>query len=139
MVRYLISAHGRMASGIKKSLEILLGQADMVEIFDAYVDCANVEDELRKRIDAVPADDCLVMMSDIPGGSVNQIMMRYLDRANTFLVTGVNLALVVGLTAAYTDSITAEQIQEVIRQSRDMMFLVELDENDAAADEDDFF
>lgn len=136
MVKYLISAHGRMASGIKESLNVLLGASSQVEIFDAYVDESNVEEELKKRIEGTPEDHYLVMMSDIASGSVNQIMMRYLNRERTFLVTGINLALVVGLTAAYTETITAEQIEAVVSQSREMMMLMNLPETQ---EDDDFF
>lgn len=124
MVHYLISAHGRMAGGIKESLNVLLGTSDCVEVFDAYVDEANVEEELKKRIEAIPQSEYLVMMSDISGGSVNQIMMHYLDRKQTFLVTGISLALVIGLTAVPREAISEEEIEALVEQSRDMMFLV---------------
>lgn len=136
MVKYLISAHGKMASGIKESLNVLLGASGQVEVFDAYVDDANVEKELNRRIEETSEEDYLVMMSDIASGSVNQIMMRHLDRERTFLVTGINLALVIGLTSAYTDTITEAQIEEVVTQSREMMMLVKLPEEQ---EEEDFF
>ncbi len=136
MVKYFISAHGKMASGIKESLEVLLGSSKQVTVFDAYVDDTNVEAEIKRQIEAVDENDYLVMMSDISGGSVNQIMMRYMDRERTFLVTGINLALVVGLAAAYSETISAEEIETVIEQSRTMMFLVK---NDKTEIEEDFF
>lgn len=135
MVRYLISTHGGMASGIKESLNILLGASEQVDVFDAYIDEANVEEEIKRRIESVAETDYLVMMSDISGGSVNQIMMRYMNRERTFLVTGISLALVVGLVAAYTNEITGEQIEEVISQSREMMVLME----DQDVEEEAFF
>ena len=130
MVKYFISAHGKMASGIKESLEVLLGSSKQVTVFDAYVDDTNVEAEIKRQIEAVDENDYLVMMSDISGGSVNQIMMRYMDRERTFLVTGINLALVVGLAAAYSETISAEEIETVIEQSRTMMFLVKNDKTE---------
>lgn len=140
MVQYLIAAHGRMAGGMKASLDVLLGASDHVMVYDAYVDESNAEEELKKRIEAVDEADVLVMMSDISGGSVNQIMMRYLDRKNTFLVTGISLALVIGLTAVYTESITKEEIEAVVAQSREMMMLMEPDTNEWEEEEtDDFF
>lgn len=135
MVRYLISTHGGMASGIKESLNILLGASEQVDVFDAYIDEANVEEEIKRRIESVAETDYLVMMSDISGGSVNQIMMRYMNRERTFLVTGISLALVVGLVAAYTNEITGEQIEKVISQSREMMVLMK----DQDVEEEAFF
>ena len=137
MVRYLIAAHGRAAGGIKESLDVLLGASDQVEAFDAYVDERNAEEEIRRRIEAVGEDDILVMLSDLPGGSVNQIMMRYADRKNTFHITGVSIALAVGLVSGYTDSVTEEQIREMIGECREMMDLVKPENEDC--EEEDFF
>lgn len=136
MVKYFIAAHGRMASGIKESLNVLLGASDQVDVFDAYVDDSNVEMEIQKRVEAVDRNDYLVMMSDICGGSVNQIMMRCMDREKTFLVSGISLALVVGLVTTYTESIDEKQIEDVIAQSRDMMFLIK---DEAEKEEEGFF
>lgn len=138
MVRYLISAHGRMASGMKETLDVLLGASGQVEIFDAYVDDSNVEEELKRRIEGVPKSDYLVMLSDISSGSVNQIMMRYMNREKTFLVTGISLALVLGLAAVPREAVTAREIEEVITQSREMMFLVK-DPEDPEEGDDGFF
>lgn len=138
MVRYLISAHGRMASGMKETLDVLLGASGQVEIFDAYVDDSNVEEELKRRIEGVSKSDYLVMLSDISSGSVNQIMMRYMNREKTFLVTGISLALVLGLAAVPREAVTAREIEEVITQSREMMFLVK-DPEDPEEGDDGFF
>lgn len=137
MVKYLIAAHGRAAGGIKESLEVLLGACPQVETFDAYVDEKNPQEEIRKRVEAVNEEDTLVMLSDLPGGSVNQIMMGFLDRPRTYLVTGASIALAVGLVSAYTDQITEEDLRETIRESRELMDLVSLE--GAGGGGEDFF
>lgn len=142
MVRYLISAHGYMASGIKETLNVILGESEQVEIYDAYVDDSNVENELKKRIEAIPEEDYLVLLSDLAGGSVNQIMMRLMNRKNTFLITGISLPLILGLTSLPRDEITAEEIEELITQSREEMFLVKdpaAEDNTKKDTEEDFF
>ena len=39
----------------------------------------------------------MILLSDMYGGSVNSIMYTFLNRPNTTLIAGVNLALVIGL------------------------------------------
>ena len=43
MVKFFLSSHGHLASGIKSSINILLGNSDRLTVFDAYVDEKSLE------------------------------------------------------------------------------------------------
>lgn len=136
MLKLFISSHGHLASGIKSSLEILLGNSDNVVAFDAYVNQDNLADQLNKFYETVNDNDEVILLSDLYGGSVNNEMMLHLNQANTRLVTGVNLALVLEL--ACKQSVTDEQLKEIIEQSRTVLTQVVVDEN-IAVEQDEFF
>ena len=136
MLKLFISSHGHLASGIKSSLDILLGNSDNVVAFDAYVNQDNLADQLNKFYETVNDHDEVILLSDLYGGSVNNEMMLHLNRANTRLVTGVNLALVFEL--ACKQSVTDEQLKEIIEQSRTVLTQVVVDEN-IAVEQDEFF
>lgn len=140
MVHFLLGSHGTMASGVKSSLNILLGNTDNLTVIDAYIDEKNVNDELENYFKKISEDDTVVMMSDLLGGSVNQMMYRWLERPNTKLIAGVNLALVLELVAGYASAtdISDEEIQQKVEESRNAMSLVKLDTN-VEEDTDDFF
>ena len=83
----------------------------------------------------------MILLSDMFGGSVNSMMYLFLNRPNTMLVTGVNLALVIGLIVG-KDSLTRESVEELIGQSREAIRIVELEEEsgDGGTDKgDDLF
>lgn len=134
MVQFLLASHGKMASGMKTSLDILLGASKNVTVFDAYVDESNVENKLREFLDSVNEEDQVILLSDLFGGSVNQMMFRFLERPNTYLVAGVNLALVLELVASSFEDFTKEKLQETIEMSRQAMTLVEFDQPEASED-----
>lgn len=134
MVQFLLASHGKMASGMKTSLDILLGASKNVTVFDAYVDEINVESKLREFLDSVNEEDQVILLSDLFGGSVNQMMFRFLERPNTYLVAGVNLALVLELVASSFEDFTKEKLQETIEMSRQAMTLVEFDQPEASED-----
>lgn len=138
MLRLFLSSHGHLASGMKSSVEILSGANDRLTVFDAYVNEENVKDVLDHYFETVvKPEDEVILLSDLYGGSVNQVMYLYLNRPHTTLIAGVNLALVLEL--AVRESVTKEELQKLVEQSRTMLRIVE-PEADAASDEqEDFF
>lgn len=97
MTHFLFVSHGHMASGLKSSLEIIVGSIANFSAIDAYVDETNISDKINDYFKDLPTADQLIMFSDIQGGSANQLLYQHINRPNTFLITGVNLPLVLQL------------------------------------------
>lgn len=134
MVKFFLSSHGHLASGIKSSIDILLGNSDRLTVFDAYVDEKSLEEELNAFYRGAAPEDQVILMSDMYGGSVNSIMYTFLDRPNTTLLAGVNLALVIGLVIN-EGPISREMLRDVVEQSREALKIVEMEETGDAGDE----
>lgn len=137
MLKLFLSSHGHMASGMKSSVEILCGTNHNLTVFDAYVDQQCVNDVLDEFYKTVTEEDQVILLSDLYGGSVNQQMYLYLDRPNTMLVAGVNLALVLELTVR--QSITKEELEDLVDQSRQMLRVVKKEKKEETEEQDDFF
>ncbi len=137
MLKIFISSHGHFASGIKSSVEILMGPNPRITVFDAYIDQDSVQEHLDAFYEGVQEDDQVLLLSDLYGGSVNQVMYTYLEKPNTRLVAGVNLALVLEL--AVKEEISDEELSQLIEQSRTMLRIVELDKSETVKEDEDFF
>lgn len=135
MLKIFLSSHGHFASGIKSSLDILLGNSKNITVFDAYVDESSVQEHLDAFFSEVSEEDQVLLLSDLYGGSVNSVMYTYLTHPNTYLVAGVNLACV--LEFSVQTEINEEIIHSVVEQSRQMMMQVKYD--DVAEEQEDFF
>ncbi|MCI5772949.1 MAG: PTS sugar transporter subunit IIA [Erysipelotrichaceae bacterium] len=135
-MKIFLSSHGHLASGIKSSLDILIGNSDKLTIFDAYVDETNLTEKLDEFYEKIVDDEQVILLSDLYGGSVNQQMVLYANRPNTTLIAGVNLALVLELTIA--ENLSKESIEEIVDQSRSMMRIVDISDEKSET-EDDFF
>lgn len=137
MLRLFLSSHGKLASGLKSSIEILTGAGDKLTVFDAYMD----QDTLSQHLDAfyktVAADDQVILLSDLYGGSVNQEMYLYLNHPHTRLIAGVNLALVLELYMR--EEITDDELDHIIDQSRRMLRRVCWQQDAKETAEEDFF
>lgn len=133
MLHILLGSHGHLASGMKTAVEILAGKQNNLTVIDAYVDQRNIDEELRDFFNAVQDEEQVLMLSDLYGGSVNQKMYLYLQRPNTFLVAGVNLALV--LEFCMLDKISLEMLEVLVQQAKQVQKVVVLDNNDSIEEE----
>ena len=136
MKKIFIASHGKLASGFKSSLEVLLGSAEKVTIFDAYLDDSNFESILKSYLENQSKEDQILLLSDLYGGSVNQIMARYTYEESVLLIAGVNLAFILEIVAQGDNHISKNDLNEIIKNSREALKLVELE---AVPEQDNFF
>ncbi|MBR2545622.1 MAG: PTS sugar transporter subunit IIA [Erysipelotrichaceae bacterium] len=138
MIKLFISSHGHFASGLKSSVEILMGPNDRITVFDAYVTQESVQEHLDAFFETVKPEDKVIMLSDLYGGSVNSVMYTYLTKPNTRLIAGVNLALVLEL--AVKEDISDEELEALVEQSRMMLRVVEMEKaQEEESNDEDFF
>ena len=126
MTKFIMASHGSLSSGFKSSVEVLLGSSDDLIVFDAYTDERDPKTEIEKMVASTSNDEVIVLLSDILGGSVNQIMMNHLERPNTYLLTGINLACLVELIVN-KEKINKGFLNDILQQSRAAMTVIELD------------
>lgn len=137
-MKLFLATHGRMASGMKSSIEVLLGSTDNLIVFDAYID----DNDLRKRVemffDETEAAEVKVLISDIYGGSVCQVLTNYIGHENTFVLTGVNLGIILSLLTRSED-ITKQDLIDIINESKELTCLIDEHELNKSINSDDFF
>lgn len=138
MRKYIIAAHGKMASGIKTTLEVIIGPQENVICIDAYTDeCADPMPEFQKIIEE-NQDDEIVIMTDMFGGSVNNNAMLLMRNENVYVVTGINLAVVISIVMSNQLDDTAEILRQAVGDARDnIIFCNELNMQ-INNEEDDF-
>lgn len=94
MRKLLLISHGQLANGFIDTLKLFLGEDHPFTAICAYGEgCSDVDEELNKFIASVNEEDEVLICSDIFGGSVNQKVLPLLSREKTFIISGMNLAL----------------------------------------------
>ena len=125
MKKVLVASHGHLASGIRSSIEILTGMADMVEAVDCYVDNSDCTPRIQAFIDSVDPEDEAVFFTDIYGGSVFQkVVLMEPEKRGIVHVTGMNLGLVIE-TLLGAEPVTADSIKQSVELARATMQVVE--------------
>lgn len=134
MKRILIATHGKMASGIRYTAELIVGQVAEIDTIDAYVTPEdNVEEKFREYFQK-HEQDRIIVFTDLMGGSVNQKLVEYSKRENVTLVTGTNLPVLMQVMLA-DDDVTDDEIQEYIEDARNELQMVCLEEKKPAVNE----
>lgn len=115
MRQFIIASHAHFAAGINESVSLLSGERDNVRTLSMYVDGNNdLAAAAAKMLDETPEGDDLVVCTDLFGGSVNNEFTAIVQRRpNTYLVTNMNLPLLIQLLFADEARDTAEVIREV--------------------------
>lgn len=115
MRQFIIASHAHFAAGINESISLLSGERDNVRTLSMYVDGNNdLAAAAAKMLDEIPEGEDLVVCTDLFGGSVNNEFTTVIQRRpNTYLVTNMNLPLLIQLLFAEEGRDTAEVIREV--------------------------
>ena len=85
--KLVLASHGKLASGITSSLELICGRQIAIETLDCYLtEDFDLEKEVKNIMNRY--HDCeLVVVTDLFGGSVNNEFLTQIDRPNLpFLV-----------------------------------------------------
>lgn len=126
MKQILIATHGKMASGIRYTLELVAGKMDCITTMDAYV---TPEDDVEKQFQEyfeMYKEDHIYAFTDLQGGSVNQKLMPYADLPNVTLITGMNFPILL-MVALAGEEISHEELQSYISEAREELKVISIE------------
>lgn len=112
----VLIGHGKIGSGVLSSLEIIYGKLDNVSSVDTYVDSNFNLPETVHEIVGKNSDKDLIVVTDLFGGSVNNEFLKYISQDNFYLITGMNLSLVIELVSQLNIS-NNKSVDEIIRHT----------------------
>ena len=126
MKKVLIATHGKMASGMKYTTELLIGEMAEITTIDAYVDPdVDVEKQMKEFFDKAEEEEQVFVFTDLQGGSVNQKLLKYTENPKVLLITGFNLPMLVQMIMA-DDTVSREEVEEYLEEARQEMKVVSL-------------
>lgn len=121
MSQVLIATHSTLAEGFASAVRFFKADADNVHFLNGYVGSTEFERELHEALNALPGGGPVVVCTDIPGGSVNQVAMRLADEYGFLLVSGVNMPLLLEL--AFEEDFTYETLARTVANARAQLML----------------
>jgi fructoselysine/glucoselysine PTS system EIIA component len=125
MRKFLIATHGSFSAGIKSSLEIIAGSTENVFLIQAYTDGnKSIEDELKVVLQSVGSDDELIVFTDLAGGSITSQAVQFALKDNVYIVSGINLPLLLEVVLADPDAPVTDVIETAISNAREQIIFV---------------
>ncbi|MFZ7332946.1 PTS sugar transporter subunit IIA [Streptococcus pluranimalium] len=94
----ILASHGHLASGMKDTLELILGEQKDLFAFDAYCNGIDSVKDLVKETISKHKPDTLVVLTDVVGGSVNNEMVQLSSEFPAMkLLSGMNTPLLLSI------------------------------------------
>ncbi len=133
MNQFIIATHATLAEGFADVIRFFKADLENVQYINAYVESQEFEKEFRAALERVKGEN-IIVLTDILGGSVNQVAARLIGEFQYQLVTGINLALLLELVFI-PDDILEETLEQAVLRSREQMvymnsFTLEEDEEE---------
>lgn len=138
MKKLIIATHAGMAIGMKSTLEFLAGDLS-IDTVCCYTEEKNLKEYIKNALQGLGEKDKLVIMTDIRQGSVNQMWAEHLGE-RIYLVSGINLPLLLELALAREEDINDDFIRDNISKAREeIVFMNDELNKEACVDEETFF
>lgn len=123
-MQYIIATHHDMASGILDAVRILKGDYQNIHVLNAYVENDNFSREYENCLDKIDKNEKIIVLTDLAGGSVNQIVMKTKTRDEVEIIAGVNIDIVLSVLSIDEKGDIPAQIRDAIGRSREQMIYI---------------
>lgn len=138
MTKVIIASHHHLATGMKDTIEYLIPSIGKIDVIAAYINNEPIEDEISKLLESYPIDEKVLIFTDLLGGSVNQTFIRYMSKRNLFLVTGMNLPIIMTLLLSIeSEDLSEDLIRKSIDEAKNQLLFVNDIYNQVTDEEDD--
>ncbi|SKA79032.1 PTS system, mannose-specific IIA component/PTS system, fructoselysine and glucoselysine-specific IIA component [Clostridium sp. USBA 49] len=118
MNQVILASHGKLAQGMKDTLNMIVGNLETVQAFSSYRDEEkNIKESIEKAIKNNYGKNDIYILTDILGGSVNNDVMSLLkDYPKLHIIAGMNLPLVISI--AISENISNKTLEQFIKESQ---------------------
>lgn len=133
MKKIILASHGELAAGMKDTIKLLSGIDEGI-----YAVCFHEGENVNEIFEQVNAmmneEDEFIIVTDLPGGSVNTVLTPLIQRRNVHLFSGMNTILV--LTLALNLDVSEASILRNLEDARKSLVYVNqaLKENEESGD-----
>ena len=133
MKKMILASHGDLAKGMKDTIKLLSGVDEESYAF-CFHDGEDVKQIFNQVNEIINDEDEFVIVTDLPGGSVNTVLTPLIEHKNVHLISGMNTVLV--LTLALNFDINEESIlQNIVEGKKSVVYVNKmLRENEESGD-----
>lgn len=138
MNKIILASHGGLSAGMKDTVQMVFGDLPgLYALATTRDETESIVTAARRLLDSFDKTDKVYILTDVLGGSVNNDMMTLLgDYPDLVIICGMNLSLVLMLAVA-GESLSAEDLENMISQAREQIVNCTEMLNQAAQEEEE--
>ena len=128
MRRYYIASHGKLASGMVSAVEMITGSNKGLINYDLhdYKVPDAIYEAMYQEIEKNPNDEYIIF-TDLLGGSVHNSLLCLCSSKNVYLISGMNLGMILEIILNENNSSTSDLIDKAILSSAKTTFMLNSD------------
>ena len=132
---FVIASHSTYAQGIYNCLKFFKNDIDNVFYINAYVEDNDFVEKFDECLEKLKGKNVIVL-TDLPGGSVNQICNAKLKNYSFHLISGVNFPLALELVFQ-EELLDASILRRIIEDSKQQIVYMNDLASESQSDEDE--
>jgi len=138
--RIILATHAVLAKGFEESLRFIFEPEDKIYTICAFTEEKDPGKAFLELFHSFDPGDTVIVCTDLRSGSVNKMIAGYLTEKKFYLVTGINLALLLELACTPESLINESFMRDIIKTGReDMQFVNDVIVGVEDEKEDSFF
>lgn len=120
MIGIIVAAHGRLASELIATGELIIGALPRVQACNVSPSLSPeaMEEELYLAVKQVEEGDGVLVLADLVGGTPCTRSMALCEKANLEVISGVNLPMLLKASSLRATRSLQELAQQVVESSR---------------------
>ncbi|MCF7547085.1 PTS N-acetylglucosamine transporter subunit IIBC [Enterococcus faecium] len=123
---------------MKDTVQYILPNVGEITAIAGYIDNSSIEEKINEVMVRDNEDTDILIFTDMLGGSVNQAFIKYINQPNVYLITGMNLPVVLTiLLNTLNKRLTDNHIREAIQEAQDQLVYVNDYLKNIVVDEED--
>lgn len=125
MYKILLLSHGRFSEGLLDTAKLFTPTTENITAISYYTENVDGEQQLIEYIDQIKTEDKVIVLTDILWGSVNQqAMVRFMTHSNVYLISGMNLPILLEMIACNPDDVNEEFVLQKVNSCKDSLISV---------------
>lgn len=123
-MQVILASHSYLAEGLYKSATFFLGKQENLHYLLAYADSTpDFTSALKELLDSFKPEERVVVLCDLKGGSIHQSALLLQKEYGYFLVSGMNLGLVLALLSEAHEDLS--NLVDLVDEAKEQLVVTE--------------
>ena len=126
MKRIVLVTHGTCCEGLKSSMDVICGSSDNIDTvsMNTVETIDSMSEKVENLLNSYDEKDLIIILTDIAVGTTTKCIFPLFEKRKIYLVSGVNLPMLLSVSLTEFESDPKRQLREIISDSRETMLFI---------------